>query len=146
MRIFYLLKKELIEIFRQKEMLVIMFIAPILQTIILGYVITTDVNNIPVEVINLSKNKAAYRIVNRINRSDLFDVKKITNRPGDHIKTFKQGKAKSIIILRDSYDKKRKPLAYPEIQILMDVRGTEVSGEVGVFPIQKRLKQGLLQG
>ena len=120
MRIFYLLKKELIEIFRQKEMLVIMFIAPILQTIILGYVITTDVNNIPVEVINLSKNKAAYRIVNRINRSDLFDVKKITNQPGDHIKTFKQGKAKSIIILRDRNDKKRKPLAYPEIQILMD--------------------------
>ncbi|GAH14781.1 unnamed protein product, partial [marine sediment metagenome] len=83
MRIFYLLKKELIEIFRQKEMLVIMFIAPILQTIILGYVITTDVNNIPVEVINLSKNKAAYRMVNRINRSDLFDVKKITNQPGE---------------------------------------------------------------
>jgi len=120
MRLFYLIKKELIEIFRQKEMLAILFIAPVLQTIVLGYVVTTDVKNIPVQIVNLAADKAAYRITNRINNSTLFDVKRITYRPEDYIEVFKHGKVKAIIILRDGYDKKRKPARYPEIQILMD--------------------------
>ena len=39
MRLFYLVKKELIEIIRQKELLPLLFIAPILQIIVLGYVV-----------------------------------------------------------------------------------------------------------
>ena len=39
MKIFYLVKKELIEIFRQKELLFLMFVGPVIQIIILGYVI-----------------------------------------------------------------------------------------------------------
>lgn len=120
MRLFYLIKKELIEIFRQKEMLAILFIAPILQTIVLGYVVTTDVKNIPVQITNLATDKAAYRIVNRINSSPLFDVKKITHQPEDYIEVFKHGRVKAIIVIRDGYDKKRKSVPYPEIQILMD--------------------------
>jgi ABC-2 type transport system permease protein len=66
MRIFYLLRKELIEIFRQKEMLFIIFIAPVLQTIILGYVVTTDIRNIPVQIVNLSNRSAAQRLSKRL--------------------------------------------------------------------------------
>jgi ABC-2 type transport system permease protein len=120
MRILYLLRKELIEIFRQREMLFIIFIAPVLQTIILGYVVTTDVRNIPVQIVNLSKSRDAQRIVNRVESSTLFNVKKITYRPEDYVETFKQGKVSSIIILRDGHDQEGKFLQYPEIQILMD--------------------------
>ncbi len=120
MRILYLLRKELIEIFRQREMLFIIFIAPVLQTIILGYVVTTDVRNIPVQIVNLSKSQDAYRIVNRVESSPLFNVKKITRKPEDYIEVFKRGTVSSIIILRDGYDQERKFFQYPEIQILMD--------------------------
>lgn len=119
-RLFYMLRKELIEIFRQKEMLFIMFVAPVIQTIILGYVVTTDIRNIPVQVVNLSENKTAHRLINRIDRSPLFDLKRVSIRPEDYIETFKRGEVKAIIILRDGYEQKRKLLHYPEIQILMD--------------------------
>jgi len=120
MRIFYLFKKELIEILRQREMLVLIFIAPILQTIVLGYVVTTDVENIPVQVVNLSESQHAYRIANRINHSSLFDVKKISHLPEDYISIFKKGSVKAVIVLRDRFDEKKKDLNYPEVQILMD--------------------------
>jgi ABC-2 type transport system permease protein len=120
MRILYLLRKELIEIFRQREMLFIIFIAPILQTVILGYVVTTDIRNIPVQIVNLSKSKDAQRIIDRVESSSLFKVKKITRRPEDYAEVFKRGKVNSVIILRDGYDRERKFLPYPEIQVLMD--------------------------
>jgi len=120
MKIFYLFKKELIEILRQKEMLALIFIAPIIQTIILGYVVTTDVRNIPVQVVNLSVSQDAYRIVNRINHSSLFNVKKISHHPEDYISIFKKGASKAVIILRDRFDEGREIPNYPEIQVLMD--------------------------
>ncbi len=120
MRIYYLLRKELIEIFRQKEMLFIIFVAPIIQIIILGYVVTTDVKNIPVQVVNLSNNKVAQRLIARMESSPLFNVKRISYRPEDYIEVFKKGEVRSIIVFRDGYEKKREVLHYPEIQILMD--------------------------
>ena len=119
MRIIYLIKKELLEIFRNKELLPMIFIAPILQVIILGYVVT-DVKNIPVNIVNLSENKAAYRIINRIRSTPLFDVNSISGRYENNIEALKQGDVKAVIIFRDNREGEGRLLNYPEIQILMD--------------------------
>lgn len=130
MKLLYLIKKEFIEIFRQREMVMIIFIAPILQTILLGYVVTTDVNNIPVQIVNLSQSETANHISDRIIRSPLFNVKKISLQPDNYQEIFKQGKVKAIIILRDGFIRKNPfpPTTYPEIQILMDGIDSNTAG------------------
>lgn len=126
MRLFHLVKKEFIELFRQKELLPMIFIAPLIQIIILGYVVNTDIERVPVEIINLSSNKAAVRIINRIQQSPLFEVKNISNQNQDTMETLKRGKVKAIILFRnpiarvDKKNKRQKPFTYPDIQILMD--------------------------
>ncbi len=121
MRILYLVKKELTEIFRQKELLPLLFIAPMIQIVILGYVVRTDIEHVPVEIVNLSSNQAAHKIINRIVNTPLFDVRSVTaNPPVGVMATLKKGKVKAVIVFRDSFDKKKTPLKYPEIQILMD--------------------------
>ena len=121
MRLLYLVKKELIEIFRQKELLPLLFIAPMIQIIVLGYVVKTDIEHVPVEIVNLSSNQAAHKIINRIVNTPLFDVKNISKEPPTAVmETLKKGKVKAVIVFRDSFDKKKSPLKYPEVQILMD--------------------------
>ncbi len=120
MRISYLVKKEFLETIRQKEMLFMMLISPIIQIILLGYVVTTDIKNIPVEIINLSTNKETIKIIDRINNSPLFDVNKISPQNVDPIEVFKRGKIKAIIIFRDHFNKKNNLINYPQVQILMD--------------------------
>ena len=120
MKIFCLLKKEFIEISRQKELFPLIFIAPVIMIILLGYVIKTDIKNVPVEIINLSKNKTTHKIITRINNSPLFNVKNIYSENRNNIKTLKKGRAKAIIIFRDRLNKESTHLNYPEIQILMD--------------------------
>jgi len=123
MRLRYLVKKEFIEIFRQKELLPMLFISPMLMIIILGYVVQTDIENLPVNIVNLSRNKAAYRIINRIERSPLFVVKNVYNEPRDMVDALKSGKVKAAIIFRDPLESTpggKVPVPYPEIQVLMD--------------------------
>lgn len=118
MRIFYLIKKEFIEIFRQKELLPLIFIAPIIQIIILGYVVKTDIKNIPVEIINMTSNKNAARIISRINSTPLFRVKAISDQNKDTVELLKRGQVKAVIIFKDP--PRQNPLNYPEIQINLD--------------------------
>jgi len=120
MRLFYLVKKEFIEILRQRELFPLLFIAPILQIIILGYVVKTDIENIPVEIVNLSKNLAAHKIINRITITPLFNVKGVSYQPRNYKEILKKGEVKAIIVFRDPKSKTGRRLNYPEIQILMD--------------------------
>jgi ABC-2 type transport system permease protein len=126
MKLLHLVKKEFIELFRQKELLPMLFIAPLIQIIILGYVVKTDIERVPVNIVNQSRNKAAVRIINRIRRSPLFEVKRIDVHTRDHRETLKKGNVKAVILFRDPLgkvdrlNKRENPMKYPEIQIIMD--------------------------
>jgi ABC-2 type transport system permease protein len=120
MRIFHLVKKELIELLRQRELLVLIFFMPLVQIIILGYVATTDIKNIPVEIINLSHNRATQPIINRILANPAFRVRTLTLQMDDYMTALKRGQVKAVIVFRDSPDQKHKRLSYPEVQIMMD--------------------------
>jgi ABC-2 type transport system permease protein len=120
MKLFYLVKKELIEITRQKELLFLMFVSPVIQIIILGYVISTDIRHVPVGIVNLSRGQAAERIIQRVRSSPLFDVRLESRHSRDYLYPLKKGEVKAMLIFRDAPDRKRSVLKYPEVQVLMD--------------------------
>ncbi len=120
MRLFYLVKKELIEVVRQKEFLALMFLAPVIQIVILGYVITTDIRNIPVEIVNMSQSRAAAEITTRVQASSLFRVVKVSPEMEDVEDVFQRGRIRTVIVFRDPAGHGRSPIHFPEVQILMD--------------------------
>jgi ABC-2 type transport system permease protein len=120
MKLLYLVKKELIEITRQKELLFLMFVSPVIQIVILGYVISTDIRHVPVGIVNLSRAQAASRIVERVRRSPLFDVRIESRRSQDYLYPLKKGEVKAMLVFRDALDRRRSLLKYPEVQVLMD--------------------------
>jgi ABC-2 type transport system permease protein len=130
-------RKEFIEIFRQKELLPLLFIAPLVMITLLGYVVKTDIENLPVDIINLSKNKAAYRIINRINQSPLFNLKNVFYENRDTIDTLKRGDIKAVIIFRDSLEKHNvvPPFACQTARVfqLKNGRGSTINRPVGAL-------------
>ena len=120
MRLFYLVKKEVLEVVRQRELLVLLFLAPLIQIIILGYVITTDIKNVPVEVVNLSNSRAAAEITDRLRASPLFRIVKISDRPEQAEEVLRRGRVRAVIEFRDSPGRGRFSWTLPEVHILMD--------------------------
>lgn len=137
MKFFFLFRKEWREIFRQKEMVALLFIAPLIQTIILGYVVRTDITSIPVEIVNLSRSPEARRLANRLLASPLFKVRSISRQPVAIEEIFKRGESKAVIIFEDETRGKNEAgreawpnenfpppfpsrLPLPRIQVLLD--------------------------
>jgi ABC-2 type transport system permease protein len=120
MRLFFLIKKEFIEIFRQRDQLPLLFIVPLFQVIVLGYVVTTDIRRLPVDIVNMSDTPAAGRIVHRIQASPLFDVRHVRSNFDETMEPLRKGSVKAVILFRDRLEDAGAVSAYPEIQILMD--------------------------
>lgn len=73
-RIRQMLIKELIQVFRDPRMRVVLFVIPILQTIIIGYAVTTDVRNVPTAIVDQDQTTASRELLERFSGSGYFRI------------------------------------------------------------------------
>jgi ABC-2 type transport system permease protein len=73
-RIRHMLRKEFIQVLRDPRMRSLLFIAPVVQLIIFGYVVTTDVRHVATAVYDLDASVASRELVARFVGSGYFDV------------------------------------------------------------------------
>src|SRR5512137_1572205 len=73
-RISQMVLKEFIQIFRDKRMKAIVFVIPLLQTMVFGYAVTMDVNHIPTAVYDVDRSYESRELVRRLAASGYFDV------------------------------------------------------------------------
>ncbi|HAR35989.1 MAG TPA: ABC transporter permease [Acidobacteria bacterium] len=66
------IKKELIQVRRDRRMLPIIIVAPILQLLILGYAVSLDVREIPVVVVNLDDSASSRDLLEAVFNSGYF--------------------------------------------------------------------------
>ncbi len=77
-RIKQMVIKEFIHILRDRRMKAIVFVVPFLQTLVFGYAVTTDVNNVPTAIYDLDRSQESRELVQRMTASGYF---RITSRP-----------------------------------------------------------------
>ncbi|MDI6804123.1 MAG: ABC transporter permease [Bacteroidota bacterium] len=77
--IYHIIVKEFIQFRRDKRMLALSFMAPILQLILLGYAATTDVKDVPMAVYNQDKSVASRELINQFVHSGYFVIQKDVN-------------------------------------------------------------------
>ncbi len=75
-RIKYILIKEFIQIFRDPRMKAVIFIMPIIQVMIFGYAVTTDVKNIPTAIYDLDKSPQSRSLIREFSYSRYFNIKR----------------------------------------------------------------------
>ncbi|MBN2418766.1 MAG: ABC transporter permease [Deltaproteobacteria bacterium] len=69
-----LIRKEFIQLFREKKNRPLLFVAPILQIIIFGYVVNTDVKDIKVAVYDQSSTRESRMLIQDMAASNTFRV------------------------------------------------------------------------
>ncbi|HTG01394.1 MAG TPA: ABC transporter permease [Nitrospirota bacterium] len=80
-RIKQMVVKEFIQIFRDVRMKAIVFVIPLVQTVVFGFAVTTDVNNIPTAVIDLDKSFESRELVRRFEASGYFKIVAVPDSP-----------------------------------------------------------------
>ncbi|GBL17592.1 hypothetical protein EMGBS1_04120 [Chloroflexota bacterium] len=64
-RLLALMRKEGLQIMRDRRTLALVFIMPIMQLLLLGYAATSDVRNIPLAVLDQDKSPASRKLLIR---------------------------------------------------------------------------------
>jgi ABC-2 type transport system permease protein len=73
-RIIPVIRKEFIQIIRDPRTLAVMFVAPLMQLILLGYAATTDVRNVPMAVFDQDRSAESRHLVDAFVASGQFQV------------------------------------------------------------------------
>ncbi|MBZ0097326.1 MAG: ABC transporter permease [Sulfuricella sp.] len=80
-RIYRMLVKEFIQVLRDPRMKALIFVMPVIQLIMFGYAVTTDVDHIKTAVCDLDKSPQSRALIERFTASGYFTVVDNTNNP-----------------------------------------------------------------
>ncbi|MBY0408232.1 MAG: hypothetical protein K2Q01_11115, partial [Rickettsiales bacterium] len=73
-RIYRMLVKEFIQVLRDPRMKALIFVMPVIQLIMFGYAVTTDVDHIKTAVCDLDKSPQSRALIERFTASGYFTV------------------------------------------------------------------------
>ncbi|HEX7183944.1 MAG TPA: ABC transporter permease [Thermoanaerobaculia bacterium] len=92
-RVFEMVRKELRQIFRDPRMRGVIFVAPVIQLMVFGYAVSTDVRNTSTLVVDNDRTGASRELVEAFTASGYFRVVGVSDRPADIVRALDRGDA-----------------------------------------------------
>ncbi len=77
-----LIKKEMTHMMRDPRTLVFIFLMPIMQLVLLGYINTTEIRHVPTVVFNQDNDKASRDLLDSFDATDYFSFDYFCQQPG----------------------------------------------------------------
>ena len=119
-RLFHLIKKEFIQLTRDKRLIGAVIIAPILQLLIFGYVATTDVRNIPTVVLDLDRTSVSRQFSETFANTGYFSLDYYADNFEEEKRLLDSGKVKAAINIPQDFAKTVKAGRSAEVQFVVD--------------------------
>jgi ABC-2 type transport system permease protein len=116
----HIIRKEFIQLRRDRRMFFIVFFSPVLQLILLGYAANLDIKNIPVVFCDLDSSSASRDLIARFPSSGYFTVEATLDRIDDVDAYIDRGEASLALIIPRGMGRRlagRKPVS---IQVIVD--------------------------
>jgi ABC-2 type transport system permease protein len=98
-----IMRKEFIHIIRDPRTLVVMFVMPLMQLILLGYAATSDVRNVPLAVYDQSRTPQSRELIEAFVASGQFAVTQIATSEQDLARLVDAGLVQAGLIIPPSY-------------------------------------------
>ena len=115
-----MLKKEFKQIFRTREMIAIIFGVPLVQMVVLGYVITTEVKNISLLIADRDFSTTSREIVRLFEHTDRFRIIGYETGQRNIEESIQNWQAQMVIIIPPDFGRDLERNSRPELQLLVD--------------------------
>jgi len=145
-RIKHMLVKEFIETFRDPKMRGIIFLMPIVQVLVFGYAVTTDVTHIATAVYDLDNSVASRELVARFAGSGYFDVVEYVRSDERSRELIDRGRAQAMLRINRGFADDLRAGRTAELQLIVDGTDSNTAGIVMDYSarIVKRLSQKIV--
>ena len=119
-RLLYLIQKEFRQIAREKTYIGIIFVVPILQLVVIGFAVTTDVKNVPTVLVNEDRSSFSRRIEDVLQNSEQFNYLGRLPDMGSARIWIKEGRAQLALIIPPHFERDLKSNQFPQILAIID--------------------------
>lgn len=99
------IQKEFWHIFRDRRTTLIVLVMPVVQIVLFGFAISTEVHNAVVDVVGDVGDPVVQSIVNRIRANEYLELGKILSSTSEVEERIRKGKAMAALCFEDGFDK-----------------------------------------
>lgn len=119
-RFFGFVKKEFQHIFRDVRTLVILFGLPIVMIVLFGFVVTTEIRDVEVGVLDRSMDQASVRATEKIFSSGYFIPAGYLQHEEEIGELFRGSRAKVVVVFEEGFEKKMQRENRAAIKLITD--------------------------
>ncbi len=127
-----IVKKEFIELLRDKLALLLIFIAPVLVIFLEGYGLVLDVKKIPLAFLDYDRSKLSREYINSFVNSEYFKFYRLVSNYKEAEELIKKGKIRALIVIPPDFSRKLYKWQNVQVQILVD----------GTYPNRAQIVKG----
>jgi ABC-2 type transport system permease protein len=120
LRIRELVRKEFIQLFRDKKSRPILVIAPLVQLLVFGYVVTTDIRNIAVGFLDQSRTRESRMLMDAFNANTTFNIVYVSDKSANLEEKLLNRKIDLAIKVNPDFSERIRKGETASIQILVD--------------------------
>ena len=112
--------KEFYHIFRDYRTLLILFLLPAIQLLLFGYVITNEIKDARIAILDQSKDEVTRRISEKVLSSGYFILDKNLNSSSEIEPVFREGNVKLVMVFAPDFAKNLDKTGNARVQIIGD--------------------------
>lgn len=113
-------RKEFYHIFRDRRTMLILLGMPVVQIILFGFAITTEVKNMKVSVLDYSKDVSTRQIIDKLNAGEYFNINQLLCSNDEIEESFRKSNSDLIIVFEANFDSNLRHTGKAKIQLIAD--------------------------
>lgn len=125
-----MLVKEFIQIFRDPKMRGIIFVMPVVQLLVFGYAVTTDVKHIATAIYDLDNSVASRELVASFEKSGYFDVVEYIDNENRARNLVDRGKVRAVLRMNKGFQNDLRAGRTAQLQVIVDGTDSNTAGIV----------------
>src|SRR5215831_14588583 len=115
-----MVRKEFVQMFRDQATLRLMLLVPVMQLLIFGFAVRTDVRNLPTVVFDQSRTQESRSFVQSLVATDNFQMKREVHSYAEAIEAVDAGRARAAVVFPPDYARSLKRGDTAPVQVLVD--------------------------
>ena len=129
-RIQHMLIKEFIQIFRDPKMKGVIFAMPIIQVLVFGYAVTTDVKHVALAIFDRDSTQTSRELAARFTATEYFDVAAYVQNDAEARDLIDRGKAQALLRIDKGFEDDLRAGRQVPVQLLVEGTDSNTAGIV----------------
>lgn len=129
-RIRHMLIKEFIQVFRDPRMRTVIFVIPLMQTLIIGYAVTTDVRHVRTAIVDQDNTPASREFIDRFVGSRYFDIVARVGTDDEAAALVDRNEASAVLSILPGFQGDLRAGRVARVQVILDGTDSNTAGIV----------------